>query len=328
MKESDILSRWESDRPIYQAWANYVARVICDNLALLIDPQPLEDFLKLPVKPRLKSAQSLVDKALHRGKNYTDPYGDITDKAGVRFVVLLTSDIKKVEETIHTNSDWEYSKDKDYEEERLARPLEFSYQSVHYVVRAREDMEIDGISIPAGTACEVQVRTLLQHAHSELTHDTIYKPKTTAAPHVHRTVAKSMALIEAADDFFENVVSDLDQASKTVREALDILAGLYRNMVGNDPEFAKSNLIILDAFADKLGNGFRQRLESLLQSKPYIIDRVSEHAESQHLFRQPAILLAYLLANTTPAETKYNWPLPPDELRSVFLDLGLNFDGY
>ena len=50
------------------------------------------------------------------------------------------------------------------------------------------------------------MRTLLQHAHSELTHDTIYKPSVVQTPAMLRAAAKSMALIEATGDYFEELV--------------------------------------------------------------------------------------------------------------------------
>lgn len=328
MNESDVIARWEADKPLYQAWAGFVVLKICSGLEGLIAPQPLKEFIKVPAEPRLKDTKSLLDKALYRGKGYTDPYGDITDKAGVRFVVLLTSDIRKVEEIICGVSYWECSKDRDYEQERLARPLEFSYQSVHYILRAKEDTDVGGVIVPAGTSCEVQVRTLLQHAHSELTHDTIYKPKKSAAPGVHRTVAKSMALIEAADDFFEQVVTSLDKANQPERVAISALMNIYREKVGLEPEKAKSNLIILDAFSDKLSDGFAEGIKAFVDSKPFIPGLIAAHASGQHLFRQPAIILAYFAASTAPSDTKDRWPLTPNELRTIYADLGLNFDGY
>jgi hypothetical protein len=142
----------------------------------------------------------------------------------MRFVVLLTADIKKVGEVIEAGvrqGFWEASKDRDYEKERLDKPLEFSYQSVHYVLRAKAGIVHQGYNIPEGASSEVQIRTLLQHAHSELTHDTLYKPKTTAQSEVKRTVAKSMALIEATDEFFEKAIKDLDEAACPGRELLE-----------------------------------------------------------------------------------------------------------
>ncbi len=328
MTEVELLAKWESQKPLYQAWADHVAKSICEGLMPIIEPQKLDAFLKVPVSPRLKEDQSLVDKAFHRGKAYEDPYGEIADKAGVRFVVLLTKDIKKIEEVIQA-ANWDYSKDKDYEEERARRPLEFVYQSVHYVVRAKHEMDVGGIKVPAGTPCEIQVRTLLQHALSELTHDTIYKAETEASPRVQRTVAKSIALIEAADEFFEQVADLLDEAGQAQRESFKLLTALYREKVGLTPEAAKSNLFILDAFKDKLGEGFGNQIKAFVETgKPYVPGKIAQRAQSQHLFRQPTILLTYLLASLAPADTKQRWPLTPNDLRCVFLDLGLNFDGY
>jgi putative GTP pyrophosphokinase len=328
MNESDIVAQWITDRPIYEAWAEFVRDEICSIVASTIHPLKLDEFLKVPIKPRLKETKSLVDKALFRQKSYENPYSDITDKVGMRFVVLLTSDIKKIEQAICSSDNWSSSKDRDYEEERKAKPLEFAYQSVHYVVRATRELTIGDITVPSGTPCEIQVRTLLQHAHSELTHDSIYKPKRTAAPEIQRTVAKSMALIEAADDFFERVMEDLGKATNPERSALAVLTDLYVKYLNVSPESQKSNLLILDAFLDKLDDDLENRVNDLIQTKPYVINRVSERTVSQHFYRQPAILLVYLMATESPSVTKERWPLTLEELRPVYRDLGLSLDDY
>lgn len=326
MTEDEVRSRWQAELPIYQSWADFVQSRIISQLSELIPGIDIGHFLKVPVIPRLKEENSLVDKALFRNKGYADPYGDITDKVGMRFVVLLSDEIRTVEKAILDCADWAASKDRDFEDERKARPLEFAYQSVHYVVRAAKDINHDGHTIPAGTPCEVQVRTLLQHAHSELTHDTIYKPKRTASPEIKRTVAKSMALIEAADDFFVLVMNDLARASAPEREAMEMLARVYLEKVGISPEAEKSNLIVLDAFEEKLGPNLADQLSAFILEKAYVPERIAQRAKAQHLFRQPVVLLAYLFANSNPSETKETWPLTHDELRPVFLDLGISFD--
>lgn len=330
MTEDEVRSRWATERSAYQAWGEFVRDKIVarlsDYLSRLETPVDINYFLKLPVNPRLKDATSLVDKALFRDKTYADPYGDITDKVGMRFVVLLSSDIRTVEQSILHDDDWEASKDRDYEDERRLRPLEFAYQSLHYVVRAKRDIDCSGIVIPEGAACEVQVRTLLQHAHSELTHDTIYKPKKAASAEIKRTVAKSMALIEAADDFFEIVVKELASASQPVREAIDALSRSYLKHVGIRPEVAKSNVVVLDAFSDKLPANLSARIDTLISDKGYITDRIKSRFDTHHLFRQPAILFAYLMASARPSETKESWPLTSEDLRLVFLDLGVSYD--
>lgn len=328
MKETEIIAQWNADRPAYLRWAQYVRDEICSKLEQSIDPIPLGEFLKVPVTPRLKDANSLVDKAIFRQKNYQNPYADITDKVGIRFVVLLTSHIKKIEQFICGSDSWDSSKDRDYEEERMAKPLEFAYQSVHFVVRSLRDITIDDIKVPEGTSCEIQVRTLLQHAHSELTHDSIYKPKRTASAEIQRTVAKSMALIEATDDFFELVMEDLGNSTAPERNAMTILSRIYFENVKTTPETQKSNFLILDAFLDKLGDDLECRLNNLLTEKNYVLSRVVERAVDQHLYRQPTIFLTYLMVITSPSATKERWPLTLEELRPVYRDFGLSMDDY
>ena len=134
MNEQEILARWEADKPLYRAWAKLIGQEIEGRLVPVVAPTPWDYFLKVPMVPRLKGDTSLIDKALYRSKPYKNPYEDITDKVGMRYVVLLTTHINtfcSIIESPECEAFWSWSKDKDYEEERLAKPLEFSYQSVH-----------------------------------------------------------------------------------------------------------------------------------------------------------------------------------------------------
>lgn len=326
MNEQEILERWEADKPFYRAWAKFIGQEIERRLVLVIDPTPLGYFLKVPMEPRLKDNKSLIDKALHRNKPYKNPYDDITDKVGMRYVVLLTTHINQfcsIIENPECKPFWTWSKDKDYEEERLAKPLEFSYQSIHYVLRSKPGVSIDGEIIPEGLACEVQIRTLLQHAHSELTHDTLYKPKTTAKPSIKRTVAKSMALIEATDEFFEKAMQDLAIASKPQRELLDYLSEAYRKGTGLKPDQERSNQLVVDALMELLPQDFIGQIGEFLKDKIYVFDKIKQQKGQRHFFNQPAVLLAYFLANTKPAQTRENWPIGLEELDKIFSDLGI-----
>lgn len=327
MTEAEFLERWRAEMPLYAAWGDFVLARINERLAAKVAPAVLDYFIKVPVKPRLKAENTLVDKAFHRNKGYADPYVNITDKVGMRFVVLLTSDIAKVCSVIESSNEfWLHSKDRDYEAERLEKPLEFSYQSMHYIVKAATDLNHDGITIPANTSCEIQVRTLLQHAHSELTHDTLYKPKTTAKPGVKRTVAKSMALIEATDEFFAQAVDSLNSVIATQTLLLHMIEKIYVEGVGSPAGIERSNQLVIDALAERLPADWQVTIPEFFRAKGFIFDRVKERRESSHFFRQPVVLLAYYLANTMPEQTKEIWPLDSTGLALVFSDLGKNFE--
>lgn len=203
-RETEFLDRWRKESPAYSAWGKFVAQKLTETLTGVVSPLALEVFLKMPVRPRVKGDDSLLQKAFHRNKNYSDPYDEIEDKVGL-IVVLLANDIAAVERAIKGVDDWIAEKARDRVQEQVARPCEFDYQSVHYILRSRLPIQFEGTGVPADLPCEVQVRTLLQHACSELTHDTIYKPNVQSTPSLKRAAAKSMALIEATSDYFSAV---------------------------------------------------------------------------------------------------------------------------
>jgi ppGpp synthetase/RelA/SpoT-type nucleotidyltranferase len=204
-------------------------------------------FLKIPPSPRVKDANSIIAKVFYRDKNYSNPYNDITDKVGIRYVVLLRSQINLIEDIITGNSQWTCSKDKDFEDEAEKNPEYFSYQSVHYIVRNNDGIDLENLNVPIGAPCEIQIRTLLQHAQSELTHDTVYKPKKAATPDVKRMAAKSMALIEVTDDIFDMVNRTI--GSDQMNTILSQLISSYQRFANPDYE-EKLNLFILDAYED------------------------------------------------------------------------------
>lgn len=329
MNEQQFLERWEQDKPFYKAWANLIGQEIERRLAPLITPMSLDYFLKVPATPRLKGDHNLIDKAFYRSKSYKNPYEDITDKVGMRYVVLLTTHIKHISSIIEgqdCEAIWTWSKDRDYEEERLAKPLEFAYQSVHYVIQSKPGLSFEGQNLPEGLTCEVQIRTLLQHAHSELTHDTLYKPKTTAKPSVKRTVAKSMALIEATDEFFEQAIKDLATESKTQESLFAGLSVAYRKSIGLEPGQERSNQLVIDAFIDILPKDVMVQIEEFLIAKGYIFEKIKEQQGMRHFFNQPVVLLAYFLAEKMPAQTRENWPIESDDLAKIFSDLGKKYE--
>jgi hypothetical protein len=72
MKDKEILDRWRKEKLNYEAWGKFVTQKIDAKLRdVIIAPDSVDNFLNLPVKPRIKSDSSLLDKALYRGKCYS-----------------------------------------------------------------------------------------------------------------------------------------------------------------------------------------------------------------------------------------------------------------
>jgi putative GTP pyrophosphokinase len=317
MTEQEIRQRFSEEYSIYKAWGEYVKAEIISHLNHTYD---LNLLIKIDVPVRVKDVDSLIEKAFRPNKNYTNPYNDITDKVGVRFVVLLTEEIKLFEEAIENVEIWECSKDFDFEKKRLENPTLFEYQSSHYIVRNKQIVTSEGVEIPPGTPCEIQIRTLLQHAYSELSHDTIYKPSTKVSPKVHRIVARSMALIETTDDLFMEVKSLVHSDDDILIEFNNV----YREHIGDSTDYQRrANLMIIDAYREFIPTNISIEVGGYLQRYSWKADMIREKRKDNFFYRQPVIVLIVYLAETNRQRVKELWPYTKDRLEPIYSDLGI-----
>lgn len=323
MTKEEFLERWAAEREMYLAWGEALSLRVVAALEPRIAPILPGYFLKAAVQPRIKDDLKLIEKAFYRGKAYENPYDDITDKVGTRFVVLLGSDVKRVVEALESIPGWTTSLDRDYEAEQKENPIKFDYAAVHFVVRPEADFEAEGVRIAAGTPCEVQIKTILQHAYSELTHDTIYKPQIAATPVMQRNAAKSMALLEATNDYFELVAKDVNAALSAVREVTRKLSDVYRQFVGLEPRPSLLEGLLLSAYEQNLPDDFVDRIGGMMEAKPFLGDAIRAHiVERNPIFSQPSVLLAYLAVDEAPHRAVEIWPLTANEMEPLLNDLG------
>ncbi|MCE9661927.1 hypothetical protein LY622_00590 [Halomonas sp. M5N1S17] len=323
MNESDFRKTWEEEKPVYRAWGKYVV----DKIINSIEDSDIKsnEFFKIPPGFRLKDDGSLIDKAFYRsGKNYSDPYNQIEDKVGSRFVVLLLEDISRICQIIECSGAWQFDRCKHFDEDRKNDPLLFTYQSVHYILRPKSDLEFDGVTIPCSTPCEVQIRTLLQHAHAELTHDAIYKSKRTVQPAVHRTVAKSMALIETTDDFFVDVTKQLNFGPLEEHAIPERLDGIYCSVTGYKPHNQKSSIVIWDAFEQFLDQDLIDSIQDLVEKNPHIPEAIKSRYMKGNLYQQSVVLFVYWLLKKKRRRLLSDWPLPKETLDPLANDMGVS----
>ncbi|MUK26217.1 GTP pyrophosphokinase [Aliivibrio fischeri] len=326
MNEQEFLQKWHQEYPMYQAWGELVTSRLC--LKLENAGYDLNSHLKQPVTPRLKESNSLIDKAFYRpNKNYNDPYNDIEDKIGCRFVVLLVDHIEEISELIRNQDDWAIKKCRHFNEERKKDPLLFTYQSVHYVVRPRVDIKLNDITIRKNTPCEIQIRTLLQHAYAELTHDALYKAKKIVNPEVHRTVAKSMALIETTDDFFSDVHNKLNTGAI---DTLDINHGLreiYIKHTGTKPApVQKSSLVILDEFECLIDNETLKKIDLLMDKYNFISQVIKDKTPDYPFYNQSVVVFVYWLIYRKKNRLLENWPLDRKIIETLATDISISLD--
>jgi ppGpp synthetase/RelA/SpoT-type nucleotidyltranferase len=326
MTESDLRSRYEEERPMYKAYGAHVKNTLKQKIEGAVDPGDFGELFKIPPSYRTKEPKSLVEKALYRDKGYKDPYEDITDKVGVRFVVLLQSQLRSIANLVESMGEFVAEKARDFEEERRRNPLSFEYQSIHYILRPESGLEVDGeTTVPAGTPCEVQLRTLLQHAHSELTHNTVYKPRLVATPEVRRAVAKSMALIETTGDVFSTVEEELKDMNKLYSHINERLTEIYETF--GSPEYEKRlNDFLLDELQPLLEE-IQLDLDKIAafyktDASTPIVEYIQDRSEESLLYRQPVILLVAYLVKEHKYRVPQHWPLPQEDLRPIYSQFG------
>lgn len=324
--ERELRTQFEARQPLLAAWGLHVQETITagvrEHLDLLPVSRKIDNFFKIPTTFRVKDSASFLTKALHRGKTYTDPLSQITDQVGVRFVVLLSNETEIFGSIIDSREQWETSQDRDYERERAHHPHSFDYESNHFIIRPSRPFQCGGITIPSGIPCEVQVRTLLQHAYAELSHDRLYKPECKVPDRLRRLVARGSALLETTDHMFCDVSRSLEEAMRVLRAGHD--AAL---IVANEKGLALRNadpqlsLAILRHWPQ--GPVTQPQIEDLLRRKDYIVRLMAERQSESLFYAHPVGLLGYLLVDTLGRDVQSHWPFDRSLLEQIAADLGI-----
>ncbi|MFP9470015.1 GTP pyrophosphokinase family protein [Pectobacterium brasiliense] len=323
MNETEFIKLWHAEKAMYDAWGQLIVDSISSSLSKCLNVD-LKSYLKIPAEHRVKEDGSLIDKAFYRNKAYQDPYNDIEDKVGVRFVVMLQSDAEKVCEIIAQVADsqgWDAIQCRNYNEERNKSPMLFTYQSHHFIIRSREQIVLNGITISENTPCEVQVRSLLQHAYAELTHDAIYKKKTIVEPEVTRTVAKTMAFIETADEFFQKVVDKTE--SKTVAKNEPLLDTVFEEITGMQSVKQNSAIIIYDTFQNFINDNFEEEIARFIERTPNLGDIIKEKTIKNKFYQQSVIIFIYWLIKRKKSAIESEWPLEWKIISDMATDIGV-----
>lgn len=180
---------------------------LADELTKILRKEAARSCPLALIDARAKSVSSFAEKILRKGK-YTDPLREITDLCGIRVVAHLKSEVEAMCAFIRDN----FRVDEKNSLDTLSRlqPAEFGYRSVHYVVQLRPDRFPDIEADLCDLTAEIQVRTILQHAWSDIGHDRIYKGSFRVPAEWARESARIAAVLEGADESFSRMVNALD----------------------------------------------------------------------------------------------------------------------
>lgn len=330
MSPEEATRRFDERRPILEAFGRHVVESLNGAILQQLGPGERTGFFQIEPKFRVKDSGSFREKITRRGKNYDEPLVQITDQVGVRIVVLLAKHTVLVNQSINGMPEWDVTRARDVQKEREKNPHYFDYVSDHWVVHLKSPHACGDITITPDIPCEIQVRTLLQHAYAELAHSTVYKPNLTAKPDVLRAIAKGAALVETTDGVFSEVAQKIETHTEALVQQLGRAEDWFRKNVGDpieNPADESRAMRILDAYAALFQKADWEAIERELSSRAWLPDWLRNQQDSDTIFRHPVILLVVWLVVELEHDVAPDWPLDLELLRPVFAKLGISTDG-
>ncbi|MGO1321135.1 MAG: GTP pyrophosphokinase [Galactobacter sp.] len=200
-----------------------------------------DDVTPVFVEARTKSVESFRQKAsrvVYAGEDTAEqelelpePLSQLHDMIGVRIIVLLSREVRESAALVkrQRNDFWCRS-----DREKDIGSLEsgtYGYSSRHLILKPRGDEVVDQFlqkhpEMDNSLVFEVQVRTILAHAWSEIEHDIRFKRRDSRAwsPSLDRQFTASAAMLESVEGIF----TDIDSRHQLIRSYWD------RNGVGGE----------------------------------------------------------------------------------------------
>ncbi|MGU8470237.1 GTP pyrophosphokinase [Clostridium perfringens] len=209
MKNLEELEEWHDiNSPIF------------DNLIkkskLIIEEAIKEEGITInSINGRVKEKKSFCNKALK--DKYTDPINQIKDLGGLRIITYINSDVDKISRIIE--KEFDVDKENSLDKGELLGIDKVGYKSVHYIVKLNDKRtQLTEYKKFKDLYFEIQIRTLLQHAWSEIEHDRNYKFSGKLPKEIQREFAILSGTLELVDMHFENISSKIDSYSMMVKE--------------------------------------------------------------------------------------------------------------
>ena len=154
---------------------------------------------------RTKSQESLAGKLARPDKQYRR-LSDVTDLLGLRVIVYFEDAVEQVGDILEQRLPMalEHSIDR----RRRNDGNSFGYRSLHYVCRLEPTASSEE---PFELCCEIQIRTMLEHAWAEIEHDLGYKTRDVVPIVARRRLNRLAGLLELADQEFVAIRADLER---------------------------------------------------------------------------------------------------------------------
>lgn len=159
------------------------------------------------IKSRAKAIDSLRGKL--RRKKYSNPAAQVTDLVALRVITYFWQDVDRVATELRNWLEVSAIKSRDARAE--LKPNQFGYRSLHLVARLRPAEAAQPHYKTLGRRWfEIQIRSILDHAWSEIEHEVIYKAGVVYPIEIKRRFAGVAGALEVLEHAFANLAIERD----------------------------------------------------------------------------------------------------------------------
>lgn len=220
-RDNHLLEQYDQNVRLYKAFVNEIEHLITNILQT-------NKINCNAITSRTKSRESLAEKIERKQGKYNDLF-QITDIAGVRIITYYAEDVDKIAKIIETEFDVDHENSIDKRES--LEPDRFGYCSVHYVVQMNSQrLSLCEYSVYKNLKCEIQIRSILQHAWAEIEHDIGYKSEIAIPKEMRRDFSRIAGLLEIADKEFNQIRSALKDYKNCAQTQITEKAFLDREL--------------------------------------------------------------------------------------------------
>lgn len=324
-KEKDVREEFLHISPELDRWGSIVDELINSYLKATFNSP---EHVQINARHRVKNIDSYCEKVIYR-KPSENPILTTTDKVGTRVVLLTTNDVEQVSKFICECKEWEFvEQSRDFQHEIFEEPEIFSYQSDHFIVKPLGKYKFD--TDKSILTCEIQVRTLLQHAYAEISHDTIYKHSSVDNRKAKRVLASSMALLEAADEKFIQIYNEINNMASLNTTIRTKVINLYKKFIPdyNDNQYNTAlALKLLNIYNKEQQEQINNEIDYFVNNEfDNIKNQISYYSDKFILFKHPIVLVAMYGIMNLQTTTWTNWPFSYESLEEVSTSMNISTD--
>lgn len=210
--KAKVLKEYDKEKRVYERFAKDVEN-------LLVKFLENQNITYNATTYRLKSKESLSNKIDIKNDKY-ETLSEITDVAGIRVISYYADDVDKIAEIVE--KEFEVDEENSIDKRKALEPDRFGYCSVHYVVKMKKErLRLQEYKAYQNLKCEIQIRSVLQHAWAEIEHDLGYKSEITIPRDERRNFSRLAGLLELADKEFQEIRSSLTIYKKKLQEKIE-----------------------------------------------------------------------------------------------------------